>query len=302
MSKKKKKGGHGRPLTSYDPRHNSGAPSVLSNLNLKKRYDLKVVNQACENEHKRSMTDLPGVCLRPKGAPPMTASPTDNSSNDIVDLERLKQAQCGALKLHQQYVTNRRRRPATAHAVSLIPTKVANMGFGVSIRYKCKQCRFLSPVYKLYATTATGGCATNLQAGVALTKVPIKSSDASFLFSTLNLNAPSTQTLGNHFNRSCSVANDVLEESLSENRAAVRDYLTVVGRSDSSECPSASVSLDGQYNRPIYHNYNGKATSVSEPVLENETAQNLMVSFAVASKLDGSYDVDKVNFIVYSSL
>ena len=56
MSKKKKKGGQGRPLTSSDPRHNSGAPSVLSNLNLKKRYDLKVVNQACENEHKRSMT------------------------------------------------------------------------------------------------------------------------------------------------------------------------------------------------------------------------------------------------------
>lgn len=299
MSKKKKKGGKGKPFTgSSDPRNNRGAPSVISDISLKKRYDRKFVTQACENEHKRNATDLPGLFLRPKSTTPRATPPTDDSANDIVDLEKMKLAQCEALKLHQQYVTNRRRRPAVAHIVSLIPTKVANMGFGVSIRYKCKQCHFLSPVYKLYATTATGGCATNLQAGVALTKVPIKSSDASFLFSTLNLNAPDPKTLAKHFNRSCSIASDVLEESLTENRAVVHDYLTLVGRNDNSECPSASVSLDGQFNRPVYHGYNGQSTFVSEPVLENETSQNLMVSYAVASKLDGSYDVNKVNSIL----
>ena len=90
------------------------------------------------------------------------------------------------------------------------------------------------------------------------------------------------------------MADDLLEDSLSQNRAVVRDYLNIVGRSDNPDCPSASVSLDGQFNKPVYHGYDGKATSVSEPVIENETDLNLLVSHAVVSKWDGSYSQEKV--------
>ena len=117
-------------------------------------------------------------------------------------------------------------------------------------------------------------------------------------FLSLNLNAPVEKTLQKHFTKACSVASAVLEESLSQNRSVVRDYLQVVGRSDDPDCPSASVSLDGQFNRPIYHGYDGKSTSVSEPVIENETNLNLLVSHAVVSKLDGTYEKEKVIFLI----
>ena len=61
------------------------------------------------------------------------------------------------------------------------------------------------------------------------------------------------------------------------------------------DCPSIAVSFDGQYNRPVYHGFDGKATSVSEPVVEQETDLNLLVSYSVVSKKDGSYPVEKVS-------
>ena len=135
---------------------------------------------------------------------------------------------------------------------------------------------------------------TNVAAGVALSKVAIKPSDATFFLASLNVNGPSRQTLQKYFSQSCTVAEEVLEEAVSSNRSTVYDYLRVVGRIDDAACPSASVSLDGQFNRPVYHGYDGKSTTVSEPVLENETGLNLLVSHAVTSKLDGTYDANKV--------
>ena len=85
---------------------------------------------------------------------------------------------------------------------------------------------------------------------------------------------------------------------MSSNRGTVHDYLRIVGRIDDEACPSASVSLDGQYNRPVFHGWDGKSTTVSEPVMENETGLNLLVSHAVKSKLDGTYDANKVSTLV----
>ena len=298
--KKRRRGGEGKGwfTKDSDPRINaSGRPSVLTEMNHKKRYDTDIVNQALSNEQKNHATDLQGVRLRPCPSAPHAITTTDEGVNDIVDLSRLRQSQSDALRLHRDYV-NGKRRPPTKHLISLTMNKVHNRGFGVSVHYTCKQCKFVSPIFKLYATTTTGGCATNVQAAVALSKVPIKSSDAAFLFSSLNLNAPVEKTLQKHFTKACSVASAVLEESLSQNRSVVRDYLQVVGRSDDPDCPSASVSLDGQFNRPIYHGYDGKSTSVSEPVIENETNLNLLVSHAVVSKLDGTYEKEKVIFLI----
>ena len=301
MSKKKRRRGEvgkGWFTKDSDPRINAGGrPSVLTEMNQNKRFDSEIVNQALNNEQKNHATDLQGVRLRPCPSAPKTIVTTDEGMNDIVDLSRLRTSQSEALRLHRDYV-NGKRRPPTKHMISLTMNKVHNRGFGVAIHYNCKQCKFVSPIFKLYATTPTGGCATNIQAAIALSKVPIKASDAAFLFSTLNLNAPVPKTLQQNFTKACSVASNVLEESLSQNRSVVRDYLRVVGRSDDPDCPSASVSLDGQFNRPIYHGYDGKSTSVSEPVIENETNLNLLVSHVVVSKLDGTYEKEKVIILV----
>ena len=272
-----------------------GSPSVLkpSEIALKKRHSSTLVATACRNESKRHASALPGISLRPSFPTP-TDFKTVDSSNDIVDLNLLNSAHTEALKQHSKYVLNRKRRPATKHPVSLVMKKRANLGFGVTVQFHCSQCKFVSPISKLYTTTATGGCSTNLQASIALSKIAIKSSDASFLFSSLNVNAPVEKTLERHFSNSCAVSSEILEESLSQNRAVVSDYVKIVGRSDDDQCPSVSVSLDGQYNRPVFHSYDGKSTSVSEPVIENETEMNLLVSHSVVSKHDGTYDKEKV--------
>lgn len=280
-----------------DPRRNTigraGEPDP-GEYPVKKRHDFDLVTQACVNESVKHPSSLPGVSLRPSVTSPPSPDVVD-SSNDIVDLSLLNEAHSTALRLHSDYVSNRRRRRATKHRVSLVMKKTSNLGFGVSVCYRCTQCKFVSPISKLYATSTNNGCVTNQQAGIALSKVSIKASDASYLFATLNLNAPSTKTLERQFTSSCSISDAVLEESLAENRGKVTDYMRIVGRHDENDdCPAVSVSLDGQYNRPVYHSYDGKSTSCSEPVIENETDLNLLVSHAVISKHDGTYEKSKV--------
>ena len=131
---------------------------------------------------------------------------------------------------------------------------------------------------------------------MAFSKSAIKPSDAEFLFAALNVNAPSRQTLQKHFSSVNQASSQVLESALVENRGLVRDYVAIRdGTCDA--VPAVAVAFDGQYDRPIYHNYDGKSSSVSEPVLEAETGFNLLVSHAVLSKLDGSYDKEKVGFL-----
>ena len=296
-AKKRRSGGKGKVFErGPDERRNStGKPAVLSlEKGSKKRFSEQLTSQACENEGVKSVTQLPGVMLRPLKVTQTTISPAEGSNaNDIVDLNLMNRAHSEALKEHFSYVTHRRQ-PGIKHTVSLVSKKVAQVGFGTSINFKCNGCRFVSKAYKLYESTATGACVTNVAAGAALTKIAIKPSDATFFLSSLNINGPSRQTLQKHLSKSCTIAQDLLEETVSLNRGTVRDYLHVVSRVDDAACPSASVSLDGQFNRPVYHGWDGKSTTVSEPVLENETGLNLLVSHAVKSKLDGTYDNNKV--------
>ena len=298
---RRKGGGVGRPfqLGVDKRRHSSGRPSVLQEDEIcrKKRWDMEFIQQALQNEGLKCARDLPGLSLRPLRKADVAADKdSTDSSNDVIDLDLLNGAHSDALNQHRDHVLRPCRRPPTRHDVKLRVEKVANMGFGVSVRFAChgRGCRFKSTVKKLYISTPSGGCVTNAQAGLALSKIFIKSSEALFLFSSLNLNAPSQTTLQKHLSQSCTSSQKVLDESLSTNRAQVHDYLNLVSRFDDPSCPSVSVQLDGQYNRPIYHGFDGRSTSVSEPVVENETKMNLLISHAVVSKLDGSYDQDKV--------
>ena len=293
--KKKVRNVRGRQFTlSVDSRRNtSGSPSILQphEVTAIKRFNKKLVQTALENENIRHVTKLPGIKLRPKSESQESLQVYD-SSNDIIDLALLNESQSKALREHQTYA-QKQRRPGLRHPIVLRSRKIRNLGFGVSIEFVCSGCRFVSSPYKLYTSTATGGCSTNVQVGAALSKVPIKASDAAFLFSSLNVNGPSEITIQKHFTAACSSSSQVLEASLSENRETVHDYVAIVGRKDGL-VPSVSVALDGQFNRPVYHGYDGRSTSVSEPVIENETGLNLLVSHAVVSKLDNTYAHDKV--------
>lgn len=297
MGRKKKKNRHGPTSfkVGFDARRAVGKPSSLNaeELGRKKRYDPDLLKQACLNEGVKTVTSLPGVNLRPKLQSP-NPEPQLDQSNDIVDLDLLNSAHADALKWHQKYIVRGCRRHAIKHVVSLSMQKKQNVGFGVTVAFKCSGCRFLSPTYKLYHTTKSGGCVTNAAAGAALTKVAIKASDASFLMSSLNVNGPSEKTYQRYVNDSCAVAGEILEDSLADNRGVAIDYLYIVGRVDDPKRPGCGVAVDGQFNRPIYHGYDGKSSSVSEPVLETETGLNMMVGHAVKSKWDGSYPVEKV--------
>ena len=298
MSKKKRKGGGvGMPFTKGKtlPWQLTGRALEDTQPGIKKRYPAHLLRQACTNEGKRHPSLLPGVSLRPQPPPsePPVATTTD-SCNDIVDLQLLAHAQTDASKDHHSYILSRRR-PSTRHVPTLKMEKVANRGFGVTVCFRCSGCQFRSSDYKLYYTTESGACVTNLQAGVALSKIPIKSQDAAFFMASLNVNGPAPKTMQRHFSDSCSVAPEVLDDSLADNRGELRDYVTIVGRNDNPACPSGKVAIDGQFNRPVYHSYDGKSTSVSEPVIEQETGLNKLVGHAVISKLVGSYAKDKVH-------
>ena len=302
-AKKRRSGGKGKVFqVGTDGRGNpNGRPSVsLVEVGSKKRYSEQLISQACQNEQVKSSTQLPGVVLRPLKTQPQTTTLHEQgvSSNDIVDLQLMNRAHSEALREHTAYVTRSCSRPSTKHTVFLISKKVGQVGFGTSIKFTCNGCRFASKAFKLYESTTTGACVTNVAAGAALSKVAIKPSDASFFLSSLNVNGPCRQTLQRHFSKSCSVAEEILEDAVSSNRGTVHDYLRLVGRMDDTACPSASVSLDGQFNRPVYHGWDGKSTTVSEPVMENETGLNLVVSHAVKSKLDGTYDNNKVPSVI----
>ena len=298
--KKKRSGGF---VSGLDPRRNCSGPGAHMPVEKgsKKRYNGDLLQQACVNEGVNDITKLPGVFLRPKVNPPPSPETQGDQGNDIVDLTLLNSAHSDALKLHSEYARrrDRRRRPANKHQVALSMVKERNIGFGVSVVFKCSGCRFVTPSYKLFQTTSTGGCVTNQAVGVALSKVAVKASDASFLLSSLNVNAPSQQTMQKYMNQSCAVAGEILDDSLADNRGVTRDYLHVVGRVDDPSCPGAGMKLDGQYDVPIHHGYDGKSSSCSLPVLESETGLNMLVGHAVKSKLDGSYPKEKVVVLLF---
>ena len=303
---------------------------------VRKRYSKKVCDVALKNSNCKSINELPGVNLRPLVWENDHLEGEEETNNDIVDLNLQQNSYKRAHAAHKKYCSTRK---STKHVPTLLMRKVANQGFGVTVQYSCQNCAFLSDKFNLFSTTSTGACVTNVQSAVAFSKSNIKPTDAEYLFNVMNVSCPSTKTFQKHFNEANQVSQSVLEESLSENRGFVRDYVSILSNepvskapppsettsfisksaSDSStasasaatasastttasastdqNCPSIAVSFDGQYNRPVYHGYDGKATSVSEPVLEQETDLNLLVAYSVVSKKDGSYEQEKVSYI-----
>ena len=285
MARKKR----GIPFSNnYDERRNLGRAleSKRAEIPTYKRYSKTVVAQVVENNRSSS---LKGVKLRPSDAVTNPYGKDTENNNDIIDLIKLNQAYETSLHKHRHFALKRR---STKHTPNLKLNKVHNKGFGVQARYHCTGCTFRSDLFKLYNTTNNGSCLTNVQAAVAFSKSAIKPSDAEFLFAALNVNGPSRQTLQTHFSNVNQSSSQVLEAALAANRGVVRDYLSV--RDGSCDAvPAVAVSFDGQYDKPLFHGYDGKSSSVSEPVLEGETGLNLLVSHAVVSKLDGSYQKNK---------
>ena len=289
----RKKRTFGVPFSpGFSASRNIGSPDVtLDTQTGYKRYEKSLVALVQENKE-LTLNQLVGVRLRPiiKTWDDEYKAFNDKS-NDIVDLQKLQEAHGLALKSHKAYAQINR---CTKHFPSLQLKKKQNKGFGVSIVYNCSQCKFVSEPSKLYDCDSSGACLTNVQAGIALSKTALKPTDAHFLFATLNVNGPSTATLQDQFNKANQASSTILDSALSKNRGIVRDYVAIE-KGTTDPVPAVAVAFDGQYDKPLYHGYDGHSSSVSEPVLEAETGLNLLVSHAVISKLDGSYEMNKVN-------
>ena len=258
----------------------------------RKRFSKHLCMLALKNANLPSVTQLPGVRLRPLNEETETTIHTDSSSNEIIDLKLQQDAYRLAHRQHREFAIKRK---CTRHAPTLVMKKVSNRGFGITVRFSCSRCHFVSTPQNLFHTTPTGACVTNLQSGVAFSKTSLKPTEAELVFNSMGVSCPSRKTLQKHFTNSNSTCASILDESLAENRAALRDYVELSQSDNRVDCPSVAVSFDGQYNRPVYHGFDGKASSVSEPVLEEETGMNLLVGYAVVSKKDGSYEPDKVS-------
>ena len=292
----KRKKVFGTPFVKgLDSHRSRGAPSVtLDTVNhTYKRFDKSLIDLVQSN------TDLPlaklnGVRLRPKvQGDDVGYEHNGHGSNDVIDLKKLSESQQTALKEHKKFAILRK---ATKHVANLQLQKIRNQGFGVCAYFTCSGCQFKSSSFKLFECTSSGACVTNVQAGIAFSKSALKPSDAHFFLSTLNINGPCPDTLQAHFTRANEKSANLLESSLSANRETVRDCLSIEKGATSDPVPAIPVAFDGQYDRPLYHGYDGHSSSVSEPVLEAHTGLNLLVSHAVVSKLDGSYEAEKVRF------
>ena len=295
----------------------------------RKRLSTDLCALALKNTGIKNAVNLPGITLRPK---PKVEDNSDfvPNSNDIIDIQLQQTSYQDAHKNHRLYANKQK---STKHVPTLLMKKTANLGFGVKVRYACRRCSFVSDEYDLFTSTSSGACSTNVLSGVAFSKTCIKPSDAEFLFQTLNVSCPSRNTMQKHFSRSNDTCADVLEDTLADNRGFVRDYMDVTSPTSpppspppppppppplpppsssqalptvSSPQPSTStqsqgrkvtLSSDGQYNRPTFHGYDGKATSVSQPFLEEETDLHLLNAYVVVSKKDGSYPKDKVTYL-----
>lgn len=263
----------------------------------RKRYSNELCKTAMENGSLNCVTKIPGVRLRPAEEKDEVLEIHNSNCNELVDLEKQQLSYKDAHKQHRMYACSRK---STRHVPTLIMKKIGNRGFGLTVQYSCNGCLFLSAHYNLFDTTPSGACLTNVQSAIAFSKTCIKPTDAEFLFRTLNVSCPSRTTLQKHFNAANTACESVLQSSLSENRATVRDYVNMTSETPvDTDCPAVSVSFDGQYNTPVFHGFNGTATSLSEPVLEEETNMHLMVAHSVVSKKDGSYPVNKVGRVSF---
>ena len=275
----------------------SGRASVIPvGEKVRKRLSSSLCDLALKNTGLNESHELPGITLRP-AKENNEIGLKSISTNEVIDLEKQQIAYKHAHSAHRSFSLARR---STRHIPTLVMKKVSNKGFGTSVCFKCQNCSFVSEKYDLFATTASGACVTNAQSGVAFSKTCVKPSEAEFLFNALNISCPSRNTLQKHFNQANKFCGQVLEDTLVENRGFLRDFVSVTSSESPtpSACPSVAVSFDGQFNKPVYHGFDGKATSVSQPVMEEETNLHLLVGHSIVSKKDGSYAQEKVSWSV----
>ena len=288
---KKKRKNVGRPFFgAADPRNsNSGSPAVeLEFPTIYKRYDPTLVQHVQEHSNNQQ---LPGLNLRPAPTVSRDYEETTERCNDVVDLQKLDLFHAHCMKEHRLYATSKR---STRHIPNLKLNKHSQQGFGVRAVYQCTRCTFVSKPCKLFDTTSSGACVTNVQASVAFSKSTIKPSDAEFFISTLNINGPSQKTFQKHFTAVNQESSQILESAMADNRGVVHDYVALEVGPKKTSCPGIPVELDGQYDVQSHHGHDGQSSSVSEPVLEAKTGLDLLVSHAVISKFDGTYEKDKV--------
>ena len=289
---RKKKRIFGRPYRPQNMYAVGRGSEIGAGLIRRRRFPKDLCTLALKNANLPSVTQLPGVRLRPMDKGSETTLYTDSSSNEIIDLKLQQDAYRSAHRQHRDFAVKRK---TTRHPPTLVMKKVSNRGFGITVHFSCSRCQFASTPQNLFHTTPTGACVTNLQSGIAFSKTSLKPTEAELVFNSMGISCPSRKTLQKHFTNTNSTCASILDESLAENRAALRDYVEISQSNNRVDCPSVAVSFDGQYNRPVYHGFDGKASSVSEPVLEEETGMNLLVGYSVVSKKDGSYDPDKVS-------
>ena len=290
MAKKKRKN-VGRPFFgAADPRNNrAGTASVeLVFPTIYKRFDPTLVQHVQEHSN---IKQLPGLNLRPARTVSRDYEQNTARCNDVVDLQKLDLFHAQCMKAHKLYAAAKR---STRHVPNLKLNKHSQQGFGVRAIYKCTRCTFVSEPCKLFDTTSSGACVTNIQASLAFSKSTIKPSDAEFFISTLNINGPSKNTFQKHFSAVNKESSQILESAMSDNRAVVHDYVALEVGPEKKSCPDIPVELDGQYDVQTHHGHDGKSSSVSEPVLEAKTGLDLLISHAVVSKHDGTYEKDKV--------
>ena len=145
-----------------------GSPSAIAtDSKVRKRYSKTVCETALKNSHFKTYSQLPGVNLRPMDLENDAFHATEQSSNDIIDLNLQQNSYKQAHAAHKKYCLQRK---STKHIPTLVMKKVSNQGFGVTVQYSCQNCGFSSEKYNLFATTTSGACVTNVQSGVAFSK------------------------------------------------------------------------------------------------------------------------------------
>ena len=287
MGKKRQKA-RGRPFDkgSDDPRINrDGRPPPSPNLQVRIREPKDIFEQISSTKFAGGIPS--GARLRPK-------LKTDNDGDDVgrmetesqswvIDEKKLFEATNNALKLHDSQ-SNR------CHTPVLQKEKSRQEGFGVRFSFRCKfkNCKFISPLYKLFDETHDGRPLPNVQVGVAMAKTELTPNTIHVLGAALNMGTPSRQTLQKTYSQTLGCTSELAERAMADNRAVTTSALRLLGEHQDGEIPQVDVATDGQFSNRTYHFPTGKSDSVSAPVIENVTGLGLLVEHSNFSHRDGS--------------
>ena len=213
----------------YDERRCTGSPDTTLTEALKRERQPLSIHRKVSEEQFNGATP-PDATLRPKPDEDIwTLSDQSQSRNWIVDETKLMESMNDALQEHDAR-DQRIKGKSWGHTPKLVKLEQAHYGFGVRLRFKCgyKNCQFQSKVYELYEKTETGGSVLNLQAGVAMAKTDLTPTKVDLLAVALNLQSPSRVTLQKNYNKALTVAEDLADSAMADNREKVHSTLVAV--------------------------------------------------------------------------